>query len=496
VVTQANQINNITREGNIGLDAHLGLFNLSYGFRIRDFSNEAQAPRHTFTNNAGGALIPGNQAHNVIPDSQVTSHTIKLFSDLSGGLVGTASYNLTQRENSGGHGEAVPSERPSDVIQSIAGDLTYTPSKRHSFAIKYRHREIDRSTPESLYYPYSQFPAVPPTLPGVYTAVPGELLVRPATSSVKDTLTFSATFRPAPKVIYRLEYNAELESRDNVLNAQPPIGSPTELHSDHRQIHTGTAAFFWRPLNGIKVNTSYSYASCDNPSYRASFSDRHVGKLLATYAANGKWGVTASYLAQYESGESSAWTVPPTNLTPPETPVTLNLPRRSSNNSLNAGFWLSPLKRLTVSTNYSLLQSNINQTSLLTNLSQNALVATNYRSTAHVYGIDTVYAATESLDFSLAFQQILSIARFKVPGNATFSTVNPPPNPPTVYSSAGITDLSRLDTTETGVSARADWRITALVGCSLDYSFRMYESGQALYNGSVHSTMVMLKARW
>jgi len=493
VISRSNRVDRYTREGSIGLDAHLGMFDLSYGFNIRDFSNQAADPRDTFSNSAGGALItPGNQAHDVIPDSRVTSHTIKLFSDLSGGLVGSASYNLTQRENNGGHGDAVPSERPSDVIHSVAGDLTYTPTKLHSFALKYRHREIDRSTPENLFYPYSQIPASPP---GVYTTVPGQLLVRPATSAVMDTLTFSATFRPAPKVIYRLEYNAALELRDNVRDAQTPAGSPTALHPDSRQTHSGTAAFYWKPATGVRINASYRYAACDNPAYGSSFSDRHTGKLLVTYTANGKWGATGSYLARYESNESSARTAPPTNLATPETGVTASMPRTSNNNSVNADFWFSPLERLTISTSYSFLQSNVNQTLLLTNLSQNALLAANYRSSAHVYGVDAVYAATEQLDLSLAFQQIRSKARFDVPDNATFSTLNPP-NPPAVYSSAGITDLTRLDSTETAASARADWRITALLGCSLDYSFRRYESGQVLFDGSVHSTMVTLKARW
>jgi len=78
-----------------------------------------------------------------------------------------------------------------------------------------------------------------------------------------------------------------------------------------------------------------------------------------------------------------------------------------------------------------------------------------------------------------------------VPGGATFSTTAP-----VTYSSAGITDLTRLDSTETALSARADWRINEVLGCSLDYSFRKYDSGQALYDGSIHTTMATLKARW
>jgi hypothetical protein len=489
VITDKERVNNITREGSVGLDAHLGMFDLSYGFRIRDFSNLAADPRYTFANDGGGALSTGNQAHNVIPDSRVTSHTIKLFSDLSGGLVGSATYNLTQRENTGGHGEAVPSERPSDIIHSVAGDLSYTPSKRHSFAIKYRHREIDSTSPASLYYPYSINPPATPgnPIPGVYTGAVGQLLVRPSTSSVRDTLTLSSTFRPAPKVIYRLEYNAELESRNNVRDAQTPAGSPAAVHSDSRQTHTGTATFYWKPVTGVKLNASYSYATCDNPSYGASFSDRHTGKLLLTYTASGKWGVSGSVLARHESGERNASTVAPAPV------ASYAQPRESRTGSGNVSVWFSPLDRLTVTSHYSYLEADINQSILFSSIIADSapLVVSNYSSSAHIYGLDIVYAVGEPLDVSLAFQQVRSKARFDVP-DRTFVLAGVAGT----FSTSGITGLSKLDSTETGASARADWRINALLGCSLDYNFRKYDSGQSQYDGSVHSTIMTFKARW
>lgn len=492
IYSQTNRVDRVTREGNIGLDAHLGWFDMTYGFRIRDFSNDAAENRFLFVNNANGALITdtGAQAHDSLPDSRVMAHSFKLFSDMSGGLVGTAAYTLTLRENTDGNNDAHPSSHPKDAIHNMAGDISYTPFKELSFALKYRHQEIDRETPSSLFYPYSQVPATG-TVPGVYTASPGLLLVRPSQDSVKDVVIFSSILKPYPKMIYRLEYSAVLDTRDNVRNQQSSPGSPYEIHSDSRQTHTGKISFYWRPkITNMKVNASYSYATCDNPAYRSSFSDQHIGKFLLTYTSSGKWGLTGSYIAENESGESSAWTVPAANLTVPESAVTLNLPYNSRNNSANLSIWFSPLERLTLTTSYSFLQTDTDQTILFTNLSQRALAATNYRSTAHVYGLDAVYAASEQLDLSLGFQQIFSTARFNVPPGESFST------PDVTFNTVGITDLTRLDTTETGVSARADWRITEMLGCSLDYSFRLYDSGNPIDDGSVHMTMLSLKAKW
>ena len=468
ILTDTRRIANITREGHAGLDAHLGPFDLSYGFRLRDFSNEAVDQRYdSFTVGTNGT--PTGARHNVTPNSSVTSHTFKMFTDLSGGLVGSASYNLTQRENNQGHGDATPSGHPADTIHSVAGDLTYTPSKRHSFALKYRHREIQRSTPVSLTYPYSQ---IEPPPSGIYTATPGELLIRPSTSSVKDIVTLSATFRPAPKVIYRLEYNAELESRDNLRDSLSPAGLPTGLHADHRQTHTGTATFYWKPTTGVKLNATYAYATCDNPAYASSFSEQHTGKLLLTYTTNTRWGISSSYIARQESTDNS-------------TAQVAKLPRDSRADSANAALWFAPAERLVVTTSYSFLRNNTDQTILFTSQSLGTLAASNYRSQAHVYGLDAVYALSENLDISASFQQTRSISRFTVPPLADLT-----------FSSAGITELTTLNSTETGVSTRADWRMTALLGCSLDYNFRMYESGQPLYDGKVHATMLTLKARW
>lgn len=470
IITQANRVDRITREGTVGVDAHLGPVDFSYGFRIRDFSNRAEDPRYDFNINAFGALVPGIHAHDVIPDSRVASHTFKLFSDMSGGLVASGVYTLTERENRGGHGEAVPSERPSDVIHLAAGDFSYTPSKSHSVTLKYRHQEIERTTPSALSYPFAAIK-----------------FLNPAPSTSRDVVTASVIFRPYPRMIYRLEYNADLESRDGVRNAQASLESIGAYHSDSRLTHTGTTSFYWRPASGLKLNGSYSYAACDNPAYRASFSERHTGKLLLTYAKTGKWGVTGSYVVQHANGESSAWDRPNVNIT-----SSLHaLPRQSLTNTATAGVWFSPLERLTVTTSYSFLESEIKQTALLTEISSDAQAATRYRSTSHVYGIDANYAATEQLDLSLALQQVFSQAIFDVPP-IEFS----PPGNPIIYSSIGITGLTRLDTTETGLSARADWRATQHLGCVLDYSFRVYDSGNVAYDGSVHTTMISLKARW
>jgi hypothetical protein len=486
IVSVNRQVDQITREGSVGADAHLGFFDIAYGFRIRDFSNQAPDVRYPFVVTGNGALLPGNQATNVVSDSRVTSHTVRLYSDMSGGLVGTAAYVLTRRENDADRGDARPSSKPGQTLHSVAGDLTYTPFRELSFALKYRRLQTEIESPPTVSYPFSRIPAETP-LPGVYTATPGLLLVRPGIDTVKDTLSLSGTFRPNQQVTYRLEYRAVLESRDNVPDSDLTPGDPTALHSEYRQSHTALANVSWRPFQGFRVNAAYTYCTTDNPEWKTSASGSHKGELFVTYTKNGAWGTTASFITTYEQSRSSDATVDPAPV------ANYTLPRENRTYSANGSVWFSPVERLTITANYSYLETMTDQSVLFANLISDPmpLVATNYRSSAHVYGIDATYAVAEPLDISLGFQQVRSASRFDVPSRVfTLAGVTGS------FDTTGITGLTGLDAVETGVTARADWRISKHAGCSMNYSFRNYNSGNALFDGSVHTTMLSLTSRW
>ncbi|MBI5485322.1 MAG: hypothetical protein HY888_12825 [Deltaproteobacteria bacterium] len=468
VYTRPATVDNVTREGTFGFDTHAGPINAAYSFTIRDFSNQAPDSRDLFV--ARDALSAGNQAHDTVNDSRLTTHTIKLYSDLSGGLTASALYSLTRREASVDRGDARPGSNPADTLHSAAADLSYTPFRELTLVLKYRRLQIDRESPRTIHSPYSLIPAAPSA---VYTAMPGTLLVRPSSSSVKDTIVLSASYRPLPKTVYRFEYTAALESRNNLPDPQAP-SDPGALRSDSRQTHSGKASFIWRPLNAVQLHTSYSYAASDNPAYPASFSERHSGQALLSYNSKGRWGITASYLGKFENGESSA--------------MQSRLPRESISTSVNSTLWFSPLERMTVTASYSFMQSEIDQTNLFSSLVPAIPVQTigNYRAAAHVYSIDTVIALARMIDLSLGFQQTFSDSRFSASDNSLNATL----------SSNGIGDKSRLSATETGITARSDWRVSRNLGCSLGYSFRMFDSGQPIFDGTVHETLLSLTGRW
>lgn len=457
-VTRSIRADNITREGTVGLDTHAGPVNAAYSFTIRDFSN--QAPDNLYQFAARDSL-----AHDVINDSRLVSHTFKLYSDLSGGLTANTLYSISQRETSTDRGSARPSSNPSDTLQTVAGEVSYTPVKELLLSLKYRRLQIDRETPASVSSPLLVAPAAT------------TMLVRPSSSSLKDTVILSASYRPILKAVYRFEYRAELESRDGLPDYQTPVSASV---NDRRQTHTGKASFIWKPVNGINLNASYSYAASDAPAYTSSFSERHVGTALISYTSKSRWGVTANYQGRFESSESNYQQT--------------QLPRDSRSNSASSSIWLSPTERVTVNAGYTFQQTKVDQSSIFYNKFAfynslpmiQVLTSGSYRSRAHVYYLDTVIAVTKMLDLSLALQQAFSDISFSASDNSTIANL----------SASGIGSPSRLVSTSTSLTGRADLRLSKHLGGSLGYSFRTFNSGVSSLDGAVHETILAMTGRW
>lgn len=476
----ANQVDQVTREGTIGLDGMFGPLGVAYTFRIRDFIDQSGPYRNTFNSSAGGTLLPGNQVYAATPDNRVISHTVKLYSDMSGGVQGAAAYTLLQRENNGGTGDAHPSSAPQDTVQAVSGDIRYTPLKELSFALKYRHQQIDRQSPDTISYSFASIPASG-TIPGTMTTTPGVLLVRPSSDYREDSIAASLTYQPRSSTQLRLEYRAQREARLGLPDSQHP-DAPQARYDDERLTHTGKITASWKPVNGTKLKAIYSYASCDNPAYTASFSQQHAAQLFATITPGHRWGVTASYLGKYENVEHQGRVT--------TTSSVLTLPRETVASSANTSIWFAPLSRLTVTTSYSFLDNATHQSLLFSNLSADSRVAADYRSFAHVYGIDAVYAVSEQIDFGVSLQQVHSTSRFSVP-LAQFTDANNQ-----FYSTAGITELTASRASETGLATRLDWRITPRYGVVLEYNLRRYSLGSDSGDGSLHTVMTLLSGHW
>ena len=472
-----------TQEGRLGLDAHLGGIDLIYDFRIRVFEDRLPTPEATFVARNGLDGNPetagGLRQHNDNPRSRYLSHTIKLHTSMNGGLVGSGSYSIDQRENLSRLTDTVGVKHAKVNLQNMAADLVYTPAKEYSLALKYRRQELDNANRGEV----ASFNFVNPGAP----LLPADILVKPPVDTTKDVAIATLSYKPRLNLSFTGEYRGEFLERTNVSALPSPASWALPENS---ATHTGSLALFYRPVKGLRTSANYSYATTDHPSYGASFRQRHEGKVLATYTRNNSWGATAHAVMRREKNDEVQLFLINFPLEPLiYTPYPLLSRKRDTENS-NLGVWFVPLPRLTVGGNYAYLQSRVDQPVLFTAVFAGSEAATEFSSRSHVYGVNASYALDGKLDLSLMLQQVRSHSAFK-PAPTTFPVIT--------GGTSGIRELTEQDTVLSSLSARGEYRFNQVLSTSLEYTLRDYDeknTAYSAYNGTVHAVIAGVAAKW
>jgi hypothetical protein len=462
-----------THEGRIGLDAHMGYLDMVYQFQVRQYYDATAAPVDPFidrpTRSAG--LMP----HNLNPSSRFLSHTIKLHSSLTGGLVGAASYTYGRRDLLDAPPTIAGAATNSTTLHNLAGDLTYTPVNNLTMSIKYRHQEVDVDGPASI---VSQLAVPPSPLAYPFADPAGTLTVRNAPDTRLDQVTVTANYRPLPLLTVIGEYRGESRHRSGSGSAPAAWTLPEDTAT-----HRGSLSVSSRPFKGMRLKSLYRYTTTDRPAYGLTPQEQHHGEALATYTAANQWGATASYRTDREWNNEQSL---PTRSLQGEPVVVYLLPRERISHAATVGMWFSPVSRLTLSAGYNLLRLDIDQASLLSGITPGVAAPGAFRSQNHYYTFGTAYQATEELNLSLTFSQGRSrtefTPQFVVGGGGD---------------SSGIRDISRHRLVETSLGARADYRFNRHFSCATTYGITDYTDKAVTFNnGTVQMVTVAMTANW
>lgn len=434
----SREVKRETLEGTAGFDVHLGYVDLCYSFNIRDFANHADNPRDS-------------QEHNVDPDSRLLSHTIKLHTSLTGGLVGALSYTHSTRENINELKDVTLSTRPKNRLQNLAGQIVYTPGMWFSVAAGFRHQEIDA---DNVTVVSSQYPLI---------------IAKPPIDTQKEVARVTLSLRPHSLLTLKGEYKGEFIHRDNTEH-WPYL-------PEHTDIHRGSLTLLGRLKNGFRSKVRYEYATVSNPAYANFYTDRHDGQLLFTYTSKNRWGVAANYrITQERNDEYSPASVS-------SSPI---LTRDREVNNASATAWISPTDKVTLTGTYGFLRSRADQEVLFTS-NATSRTSTNFTSQAQLYSVGLSYRCTDRFDLALLFQQVHSFAVFD-PDYAQISATD---------DTANIREQSQSRTIETSASARAGYFFTRDFNCSLEYGYKRYnEKNSQLFDGTVQTVTLMLTRKW
>lgn len=469
-------VDQLTQEGRVGLDAHLGPVDLIYDLKIRTFEDREPIPLAYYVprNSLAGTpqQLGGIQQHNENPDSQFVSHTLKLHTSLAGGLVGSGAYSIEQRENFSNLTDSTGARHLKVELHNAAGDIVYTPTKQYSVAVKYRHQDLDNDYRSVVLS--SNF------------ANAFQLVKNPINSS-KDVITVYLSYRPRYDLSVNGEYKGEFLRRENNLSSLP--SQTSWALPETSDTNRGMLTVNYRPVTGVRCSAEYSYTITDHPSYGASFQQQHQGKLLATYTRSNGWGGSANLIVRREWNddvEHYLVNYPLEPLTYSSYPLTS---RERTVANANASVWWVPVTRLTVGANYAFLYSNVDQTVLFTSVATGSQAASNFYDRSHVYGVTASLAATEKLDLSLMLQQVRSASAFQ-PEYKLFSSTS---------STLGVEDITRQNTVISLLSAKGEYRFTKLLSTSLEYVVKDYDEKNPSYssnNGTVHTVWATVAAKW
>jgi len=485
IYAQARPVDQQTQEGRVGMDAHLGWVDLIYDFRVRVFEDKSAIPTATYAARSDANGNPDNlggvQQHNESPNSRYLSHTVKMHTSLTGGIVGSASYSIDQRENLSRLTDTSGVKHAQVTLQNAAGDLVYTPCKEFSLAVKYRRQELEHDTSASV------------------TSVnfADQLQqVKPAVNSTKDIVLVNLAFKPLPGLTLNTEYRGEVVARDHVSDV-PSAGSWALPATSSTQ--RGSVALLYHPVKGMRVTGKYSYTTTDHPSYGNSFEQQHEGQLLASYTA-GRFGASANLIARREWNDQIERFMVNFPFTDPlGYTASSALSRDRATENVNVGLWFTPVQRLTLSANYAWLHNSVDQGVLFNGTfsgpGSEFLAASNYTSRAHVYGVNATLAATDDCDLSLMLQQIRSQSAF-TPQDTVFA-VDSLGNPSA--DTSGIRELTRQDTVISQLAVRGEYRFTRQFSGRLEYSVQDYDEKNPVfsaYNGTVHAVAAYLTAKW
>ncbi len=479
IYTRSRPINRQVHEETIGFDSHLGPIDLIYNFQVRRFEDNAGILRDvTFAARPDLAGNPswgaGAKEHNEDPESSYFAHTLKLHTSLAGGIVGAASYTYGKRENRSRLSDVSGADSAQTTLQNVAGDFSYTPCKEFSLGLKYRRQEVANVSPQ--------------TITSSFATPAASLQVRPSPDTQKDILTATFSLRPTNLLTIKGEYKGEFLHRTLVNFGENSTLNWRDLPEDS-DTHRGTVALISRPVKGLRLKAQYSYLTTNHPSYGTSFAEKHEGEFLASYNRTNRWGAIANFKGSRESNNqlSREMIQFPLSEPPAFLPYANTLSRDSAMNNLSTGFWFVPFGKMTVSVNFAFLRSSTDQGVLFTAVGNGNEAATNFTSQSEIYGLNATYQCTEKLDLIMALQQVRSSSEFD-PTYVSFGTAG---------DTGGIKEISRLFTVDSTLSARANYRFSKLLNCSLDYSLRDYnDKHSSLYDGTVQSMTAFLSAKW
>ncbi len=450
-VSESRDIDWRSHEIRVGVNSHLGPVEFDYNHAEKKFD-------------AGGEKILSDTlplftvSHNLVPDLESSTDTVKLHTAYTGRVVAAVTYASGDKKN-------LDSSAKVD-FKNTAGDLTLTPVAGLALVLKYRHYDLDQSAPDTV------------TVSGIGNT----FAVRAPISSKRDVATGLIRYRVTERLTVKGEYTAETIER---VTGDGAILAPLQV----APAPAGTAPDFWdvahrttktterlgisyRAMNTLSLRADYSARQVTNPAYADDPDKVDSAKAVVTWAPVPQIIALASYGGTWEKRN---------DLTAPLAGGSRKTDRDQALGSIT--FLVG--KRSSITASYMYYHNKTNETLTFTDtagvFTQESAVP--YGDTAQVFSLAASHALAEGVLVTADASRSYSKGNFRVNG--------------TVPGTTGIDTLSDLKVVEDIYTAGLELQFGKNAGSEFRYQYRRYDDRiDNTQDGRVNTALATLYVKW
>jgi hypothetical protein len=261
-VSQSRDIDWKSQELRIGLNSHFGPIEVEVSHTGKSFDPHGQTVLYDSYTSPVSMSVP----HNLTPELKSSVDTFRAHTSSTGRIV--AGMTLANGTNKNEYSNAKMD------YKNMAGDITFTPVAGLTFLAKYRHYDLNETTPATVTSVTGASPA---------TVNP----VRDALLSKRDTATGIVRFRVTDRLTVRAEYEVESIKHTNADGSVLTYSTGTALNlwavADHTTKTSETLGLSYRAMNTLNLRADYKATQVENPAYADDPDMINVFKTTATW---------------------------------------------------------------------------------------------------------------------------------------------------------------------------------------------------------------------
>jgi hypothetical protein len=451
IVSQSRDIDWNTQVIRFGANSHLGPVEVDYSHMEKTFQS--------LTDNVLYDTVPGPNPvpHNLTPNLESSSDTVKIHTAYSGRLVADGTYTNGDKKN----------DYSGAKVQywNAGGDLTYMPVTSVLFVLKYRHYDQDVTNPNTVNN-------VTPT--GLVT-----VNVRDSISSSRDVLSGTLRYRATDRLTLKGEYVTDITDRTRgTLGANlpaPPPNAPA-FWNVPESTTKGTAkiSLAYRVMNKLSFRADYSYMNVDNPAYDIDPNKAQSVRASLTWSPKIWVNTLLSYSTVREKRDEL------------DAPLAGGSRDASRDQGLASVTFLVG-KRSSITASYAYFQNKVDQSITF----QDGLGAFSiesgvpYADIAHVGSLALTYAPIDRMNLTASASRSYTRGNFTLAGTGSVTNVG------------GIPELSSMKVVDSIYAAGIEMQLSRNVGGEIRYQYRKYDDQlDSSQDGTENTLLATLSMKW